>query len=211
MLQFHRLILFATESRIHPMTKTRLEAFSDGVLAIIITIMVLEIKIPHDTTFSALAGIAPTFISYLMSFVFVAIYWGNHHHLLHTVHRVNSWIIWSNNALLFTLSLIPFCTGWMGENHFDELPVACYGANLALCAIAFYFLQKAIIADNKKNERLLRTLKKQEKKGILSLALYLSAIPFAFYLPIVSAIFYVTTAILWIVPDKNIEEALRDE
>src|SRR5437667_10122327 len=127
------------------MTKSRLEAFSDGVLAIIITIMVLELKIPHGSELKDLAPVVNVFISYLLSFVFIGIYWGNHHHLLHTVHHVNSNIIWSNMHLLFWLSLVPFTTGWMGENHFDELPVAIYAINLLLCGIAYYILQKTIM------------------------------------------------------------------
>src|SRR4051812_14077686 len=123
------------------MTKSRLEAFSDGVIAIIITIMVLELKIPHGSTLNDLYALAPVFISYCLSFLFVGIYWGNHHHLLHTVHAVNSKIIWANMHLLFWLSLIPFATGWMGENHFAQLPVAIYGILLLLCGCAFYMLQ----------------------------------------------------------------------
>ena len=123
------------------MNKSRLEAFSDGVLAIIITIMVLELKVPHEVSWAALQPLLPVFISYLLSFIYIGIYWGNHHHLLHTVHHVNSKIIWSNLGLLFFLSLIPFSTGWMGENHFDKLPVALYAVNLLLSGISYYVLQ----------------------------------------------------------------------
>jgi uncharacterized membrane protein len=192
------------------MTKSRLEAFSDGVLAIIITIMVLELKIPHDPSLHALIELAPTFTSYLMSFVFVGIYWGNHHHLLHTVHKVNSKIIWGNMGLLFSLSLIPFSTGWMGENHFAQLPVAVYAINLLLSAITFYILQKAIMSHYTHSSKLIEALKKQEKKGTISLLLYIAAIPCAFFYPAISAILFVITSIMWIIPDKNIEEALNE-
>ena len=129
------------------MTKSRIEAFSDGVLAIIITIMVLELKIPQEASLKALEELIPVFISYVMSFVFIGIYWGNHHHLVHTVQRVKSSILWANLQLLFFLSLIPFSTGWMGENHFAHLPVAAYGVNLLFCAIAYYILQRWIMSD----------------------------------------------------------------
>src|SRR5205085_715313 len=150
------------------MTKTRLEAFSDGVLAIIITIMVLELKIPHGDALEDLQPLVNVFLSYLMSFVFIGIYWGNHHHLLHTVHHVNSKIIWANTHLLFWLSVIPFTTGWMGENHFGKMPVAVYGVNLLLCGIGFFILQKTIMAHYTHSTTLTEALKKQEKKGILS-------------------------------------------
>lgn len=192
------------------MTKSRLEAFSDGVIAIIITIMVLELKIPHEATLQALWGLAPVFVSYVLSFVYVGIYWGNHHHLLHTAHHVNSKLIWSNMGLLFFLSLIPFTTGWMGENHFDKIPVAAYAVNLLCCAVAFYILQISITSDLKQRTRLTEALKKQEKKGIISLVIYTVAIPCALFFPLVSALLFVLTAIMWVIPDKNIEHALRD-
>jgi uncharacterized membrane protein len=192
------------------MTKSRLESFSDGVLAILITIMVLELKIPREASLQALAGLLPVFISYIISFVFIGIYWGNHHHLMHTVHHVGSKIIWSNMGLLFCLSLIPFSTGWMGENHFDKLPVAGYAVNLLLCAIAYYILQNVIMSDHSHSTRLIEALKKQRKKGIISLVGYLVAIPCAFYYPIVSAFLFVAIAIVWVIPDKNIERALRE-
>lgn len=192
------------------MTKTRLETFSDGVLAIIITIMVLEIKVPHEATMSALLRLWPIFMSYLMSFVFLCIYWGNHHHLLHTVHQVNSNIIWSNMHLLFWLSLVPFTTGWMGENHFQELPVAFYAINLLLCAIAFYILQKTIMKHHIFPEKLAAAMKKQEKKGMVSLFLYIISIPSAFINPLISELIFAVVAIMWVIPDRNIERALRD-
>jgi uncharacterized membrane protein len=193
------------------MTKSRLEAFSDGVLAIIITIMVLELKIPHEATIHALSALWPTFLSYLLSFIFVGIYWGNHHHLLHTVHRVSSGIIWSNMGLLFMLSLIPFTTGWMGENHFANIPVAIYALNLLLCAIAFYFLQKTIMAQVPNDSSLVIALKKQEVKGFISVFFYIGAIIGALYYPLISGILIGFTAILWLIPDRNIEAALREE
>ncbi len=193
------------------MTKTRLEAFSDGVLAIIITIMVLELKVPHEASWHALAELAPVFVSYLLSFVFVGIYWGNHHHLLHTVHHVTTKIIWANMGLLFTLSLIPFSTAWMGENHFEKIPVAFYALNLLLCAVSFYFLQIAIMSHYTHSTKLIEALKKQEKKGFLSLILYISSFAAAFFYPLVSAALIVITAIIWIIPDPNIEKALEEK
>ena len=193
------------------MTRSRLEAFSDGVLAIIITIMVLELKIPHDASFSALSEVLPVFISYVLSFVFIGIYWGNHHHLLHTVHHMNTKIMWANLGLLFCLSLIPFSTGWMGENHFDKIPVAVYAMNLLLCAIAFYILQKVIIYHYTHSSKLIEALKKQDRKGMISLIIYLISVPIAFFYPIISALLFVIIAIMWIIPDKRIEQALKEE
>src|SRR4051812_20971625 len=192
------------------MTKTRLEAFSDGVLAIIVTIMVLEIKVPRESTMAALLSLWPVFMSYLLSFVFVCIYWGNHHHLLHTVHNVNGNIIWSNMHLLFWLSLIPFSTGWMGENHFQELPVALYAINLLLCAISYYILQKTIMKYHAFTEKLAEAMKKQEKKGMASLFLYIISVASAFYNPLISEAIFVVVSIMWVIPDRNIERALRD-
>lgn len=192
------------------MTKSRLEAFSDGVIAIIITIMVLELKVPEDTTLAALAKLAPVFISYILSFVFVGIYWVNHHHTMHTVHHVTGAIMWSNMGLLFSLSLIPFTTGWMGEHHFDEVPVAVYGTNLLLCSIAFYFFQLTIRKHHTHDTALILALKKQEKKGIVSMILYLCAIPFAFFYPIASAVIHGMVAFWWLLPNRSIERALRE-
>jgi uncharacterized membrane protein len=192
------------------MTKNRLEAFSDGVLAIIITIMVLELKIPHGDTLEDLQPLINKFLSYLMSFVFIGIYWGNHHHLLHTVHNVNSKIIWANTHLLFWLSVIPFTTGWMGENHFGKIPVAIYGVNLLLCGFAFFILQKVIMSHYTHSTKLIEALKKQEKKGILSTWMYALSIACAFFYPFLSAVLIVGVAVLWLIPDKNIERALKD-
>lgn len=193
------------------MTKARLEAFSDGVLAIIITIMVLELKVPHEPGLHALMELVPVFISYVLSFVFVGIYWGNHHHLLHTIHHMSSKIIWANMGLLFFLSLIPFSTAWMGENHFHKIPVALYAVNLLLCAIAFYILQKTIMSHYTKTSKLIEALKKQEKKGIISLLIYIISIPCAFLYPLISALLFVIVSIMWIIPDKNIEQALKEK
>lgn len=192
------------------MTKTRLEAFSDGVLAIIITIMVLELKIPHGDELSDLLPLINVFISYLMSFVYIGIYWGNHHHLLHTAQHVNSKIIWANMHLLFWLSLVPFSTGWMGENHFGKITLAVYGVNLLGCAIAYYILQLVIMSNYTYNTKLIEALKKQQKKGMLSLVGYLLTIVFAFFYPIVSITLMVIIAVLWIIPDKNIERAMKE-
>jgi uncharacterized membrane protein len=191
------------------MNKSRIEAFSDGVIAIIITIMVLELKIPHDHTYHALLGLLPVFVSYILSFVFIGIYWGNHHHLMHTVHHVNSGIIWSNLALLFALSLIPFTTGWMGENDFARLPVAVYAMNLLLCAVTYYILQTVIMKHHTYASQMAEALKKQEKKGITSLILYVVSIIAAFIYPLVSGIIFVTIAVMWVIPDKNIERAIQ--
>jgi len=192
------------------MTKNRLEAFSDGVLAIIITIMVLELHIPDKASFLALLKLYPIFLSYILSFVFIAIYWVNHHHLLHTVHHVNSKIMWANMALLFSLSLIPFTTGWMGHNHFDKVPVALYAINLLLCAIAFYILQKTIMSHYTHSTKLIEALKRQDKKGIISLIVYFISIPCALLYPLISATLFVFIAIIWIRPDKKIELALKE-
>ena len=192
------------------MNKTRLEAFSDGVIAIIITIMVLELKVPHEATLQALYELASTFLCYILSFIFVGIYWGNHHHLLHTVHHVNSGIIWANMGLLFSLSLIPFSTAWMGENHFDKIPVAAYAVNLLLCAISYTILQKTIMSHYSHSTKLIEALKKQEQKGLVSLTLYIIALATAFFYPIISTLLFVTVAVLWVVPDKNIEKAMKE-
>ena len=192
------------------MTKARLEAFSDGVMAIIITIMVLELKIPHDASLQSLMALSSVFVSYLMSFIYVAIYWGNHHHLLHTLHHVNAKIIWANMSLLFFLSIIPFTTGWMGENHFASIPVCAYAVNLLLCAMSFYFLQVSIVAQYKEETALSKALQKQMIKGYVSLATYLISIVCALFSPTISYILIIGTAVLWVVPDKNIERALKE-
>ena len=187
-----------------------MEAFSDGVFAIIITIMVLELKVPHEASLEALVKLLPTFISYIMSFVYIGIYWGNHHLLLHTVRQVNSKIIWANMGLLFFLSLIPFSTAWMGENHFDRIPVAAYAVNLFLAGNAFYILQSVIMAHYTHSSALIEALKKQQKKGILSTFIYTASIPCAFYYPEVSFFCFVLVAVMWLIPDKHIERALKE-
>ncbi len=192
------------------MTKTRLEAFSDGVLAIVITIMVLELKVPHGDTLPDLVPLLPVFFSYVLSFSFLAIYWGNHHHLLHTVNHVNSRILWANIHLLFWLSLIPFATAWMGENAFGKTTVAVYGTLLLVCGIAYYILQTAIARHHPMSEKLEHAMKKQSRKGIISQACYFISIPAAFIHEWISAALFVAVALMWIVPDRNIENALKD-
>jgi len=193
------------------MTTTRLEAFSDGVLAIIITIMVLEIKVPHDTSWNALFELLPVFNSYVLSFIFVGIYWGNHHHLLHTIKHVSWKIIWSNLHLLFWLSLIPFATGWMGENHFAQNTVVTYGILLICCAIAFTILQMIIQNEHPKSPQLDIAFQKLKTKGLLSLGGYSSGVGLAFVNTTISLLLFTAVAILWLIPDRNIEKAIPRE
>jgi TMEM175 potassium channel family protein len=191
------------------MHKGRLEAFSDGVLAVIITIMVLEMKVPHDATAVALQGLWPVFLSYLLSFVYVGIYWNNHHHMLHATQKVTGGVLWANLHLLFWLSLIPFTTGWMGENHFATLPTALYGLVLLLSALAYYLLQQCIIATNGPDSALAVALKRDgDWKGKASPLIYLVAIPLAFVSPWISGALYVAVALMWLVPDRRIERRL---
>lgn len=192
------------------MTKSRMEAFSDGVFAIIITIMVLELKRPHEATWEALSVLVPVLSGYTMSFVFVGIYWVNHHHLLHTLPRVSGGTMWSNFTLLFFLSLVPFTTGWMGETHFGPVPVFLYAANLLLCAASYYLLQQVIMRTWRHETALREALKKQERKGMISLALYLAALAAALISPAVSALCFVIVSVIWVVPDRNIEKALSE-
>ncbi|MBK1882789.1 DUF1211 domain-containing protein [Luteolibacter pohnpeiensis] len=192
------------------MKTSRLEAFSDGVIAIIITIMVLEMKIPHGTTLAELKPLTGTFLSYVLSFIYVGIYWNNHHHLFHVTKRVTGGILWANLHLLFWLSLFPFVTGWMGENHFTALPVALYGFVLLMASIAYWVLQSTISRDTKAGE-LLRSALGKDFKGKLSPLLYLCAIGFAFLQPWVSAFLYVATALMWLIPDRRYERALEVE
>ncbi len=193
------------------MNKNRLEAFSDGVLAIIITIMVLEIKVPEGTAWSDLLKLMPVFISYVFSFVYIGIYWGNHHHLLHSVKQVSSGIILSNLNLLFWLSLIPFATGWMGENHFAPNTVAAYGTILLLSGFAFFILMKAVERNSHDIEALREAFAILDKKGIASTVGYFISIPLAYVSPIISAALYIIISIMWLIPDKNIEKALKGE
>ncbi len=190
------------------MGKSRLEAFSDGVIAIIITIMVLELKVPHDPSFDGLVKLAPVFLSYVLSFVYVAIYWNNHHHLLHLTHRVSGGILWANLHLLFWLSLVPFVTGWMGENHFAALPVALYGFVLLMAGVGFRILQLAIVAAQGDNSPLAKALG-ADIKGHASLTAYLIAIPCAFVSTWIAGALYITVALMWLVPDKRFERAVR--
>lgn len=192
------------------MNKTRLEAFSDGVIAIIITIMVLELNVPHGTDWEAIKPLLPVLGSYLMSFVYIAIYWGNHHHLLHTVHHVNGKIMWANAHLLFWLSLVPFTTAWMGENNFAPITVATYSALFLICGGAFNILQISITDQQQNNPALVEALEKTGKKGLISFALYAAAIPLAFLHAGISGFILVAVAVMWIIPDKNIEKALKD-
>jgi uncharacterized membrane protein len=191
------------------MTKGRLEAFSDGVIAIIITIMVLELKVPHGADWAVLAKLLPVFESYVLSFLYVAIYWNNHHHLMHTCHRVDALILWANMHLLFSLSLIPFATGWMGENNFAKAPTALYGVALFMPALAYYLLQKAIIRSHGAEGALAKALG-SDIKGKISPVLYLAAIALAFVAPWASHAIYVVVALMWLIPDQRIEKAIEE-
>ena len=189
------------------MTKVRLEAFSDGVIAIIITIMVLEMHAPHEPTLAALGPLWPVIISYVMSFVYLGIYWNNHHHMLHLTRSVTGGILWANLHLLFWLSLTPFTTAWMGETHFAAVPTAVYGAVLLACAISYYVLQLTIIRSQGPNSVLAAAVG-QDKKGKLSPVLYLLAIFAAFVHPGISGALYATVALIWLIPDTRIERVL---
>jgi uncharacterized membrane protein len=189
------------------MKTSRLEAFSDGVLAIIITIMVLELKVPHAVELAALKPVMPVFLSYVLSFVYVGIYWNNHHHLFQATEQVSGGILWANLHLLFWLSLFPFTTGWMGENGFASMPTAVYGFDLLMAAIAYEILQRAIIVKQGRDSLLARAVGK-DWKGQLSPALYLAAIPLAFINRWLASALYVLVALLWLIPDPRIERKL---
>ncbi len=191
------------------MGKDRLAAFSDGVIAIIITIMVLELKVPHGANWAALFGVLPNFLSYVLSFIYLAIYWNNHHHLLHTVARVDGLILWANSFLLFWLSLIPAATAWMGENLLAPVPTAVYGVVLLMPAIAYYLLQKAIIRKQGAHSVLAGALG-ADVKGKLSPIFYIAGIALAFVSPLLSILMYVLVAVMWLIPDRRIENALRE-
>ncbi len=191
------------------MPTNRLEAFSDGVIAIIITIMVLELKVPHGASFAALQPLLPVFLTYLLSFIYLGIYWNNHHHLLHCAPRVNGAIMWANLHLLFWLSLFPFVTGWMGENHFAVLPTAVYGAVLLLAAIAYYILQSLILAQVDPRSALAASFR-HDLKGKLSPVLYAAGIGASFFLPWLAAGIYVFVALMWLIPDRRIERTARE-
>ena len=191
------------------MTKGRLEAFSDGVIAIIITIMVLEMKVPHGEDLAALKPLIPVLLSYVLSFVFVGIYWNNHHHMLHASQRVNGPVLWANLHLLFWLSLVPFVTGWMGENHFARVPVALYGVVLLMCAIAYTILVRRLIALHGADSNLARAIG-SDRKGNISIALYASGIPLAFASEWIALGLYVTGSAMWFIPDRRIEKTLKE-
>jgi uncharacterized membrane protein len=191
------------------MSKNRLEAFSDGVIAILITIMVLELKIPHGADFAALRPMLPVFLAYVLSYVLLGIYWNNHHHMLHATRHVDGAILWANLHLLFWLSLIPFATAWMGDNHFAPLPTAIYGAILFFCAIAYTILQNTIIRRHGMTAEVAKALVR-DVKGKISLLLYLTAIPLAFVHPGLSGGLYVVVALIWLVPDRRIEDTLQE-
>ncbi len=190
------------------MTKNRLEAFSDGVIAVIITIMVLEMKAPRGTDLVALAPLAPVFASYVLSFVFIGVYWNNHHHLLHAANHVTGRILWANLHLLFWLSLVPFATGWMGENDFAAVPVAAYGVVQLMAGFAFFLLAQSLIRTHGRDSALARAIGR-DLKGKGSLAIYLVAVPLSLLNPAVAFALYVLVAVVWFVPDRRIERAIR--
>jgi uncharacterized membrane protein len=192
------------------MGKNRLEAFSDGVIAIIITIMVLEMKVPHGENLADLKPLVPVFLSYVLSFVYVGIYWNNHHHMLHACQRATGPILWANLHLLFWLSLFPFATGWLGENHFAAVPAALYGVVLLMAGVAYFVLQQMIIA-SQGPESLLKKAVRDDRKGKLSLVLYVLAIALAFASHWISLGIYVLVALAWLVPDKRIEHVLASD
>jgi len=190
------------------MTKGRLEAFTDGVIAILITIMVLELKVPEGTDWGSLRHLIPVFLTYVLSWIFLGIYWNNHHHLFHACDRINGKVLWANLHLLFWLSLVPFTTGWMGENHFAALPTAVYGFVLLMAAIAYTILQNLLVAHHGPGSRLAEALG-GDTKGKLSLVLYLCAIPLAFVNEWIADALYVAVALIWLVPDPRIEAGLK--
>jgi uncharacterized membrane protein len=190
------------------MSKNRLEAFSDGVIAILITIMILELKVPHGADRAALEPLFPVFLTYVMSFVFLGIYWNNHHHMLHAADRINGKVLWANQHLLFWLSLVPFVTAWMGESHFAPLPTAAYGVVLLLSAVAYTILQVTLVAQRGANEKLAAALG-SDLKGKVSLGLYSAAIPLAFVKSWIAGVLYAIVALIWLVPDRRIESQLE--
>jgi uncharacterized membrane protein len=192
------------------MTKGRMEAFSDGVLAVIITVMVLEMKPPRGMRLMALQPLLPVFFSYVLSFLYIGIYWNNHHHLLHAAQHVTGGILWANLHLLFWLSLTPFASAWMGENHLAPWPVALYGVLLLFAAIAYFLLTKALIARHGKDSTLALSIG-SDRKGRISLAVYVAAVPLAFVQPLISCACYFIVAVMWLLPDQRIEKTLRKE
>ena len=192
------------------MNKTRLEAFSDAVIAIIMTIMVLELKIPHGDDLNSLKPLLPVILAYVLSFVYLGIYWNNHHHMLQATQKVSGKILWANINLLFWLSLVPFATGWMGENHFASLPTAIYGFFLLMAAVSYAILQSAIVRHHKGENELLARAVGKDLKGKISLVFYVVAIGMAFVQENISHILYVVVALMWIVPDRRIEKTIAD-
>ena len=190
------------------MEKNRLEAFSDGVLAIIITLMVLEMKVPRGSDLQVLKPVLPVFLTYVLSFIYIGIYWNNHHHLIKAAHKVSGGIMWANLHLLFWLSLFPFVTGWMGENHFTAVPSALYGAVLLFAAIAYYILQNRILASEGCDSRLARSIGR-DLKGKLSPILYATGITVSWFEPWIAGSIYTFVALMWLVPDRRIERALE--
>lgn len=191
------------------MNKNRLEAFSDAVIAIIITIMVLEFKVPHGSDLEALRPLLPVFLSYVLSFIYLGIYWNNHHHMLQATRKVNGKILWANLNLLFWLSLFPFATAWMGENHFAPIPAAVYGAILFLAAVSYTILQTAIVRHETEENSLLAAAVGNDLKGKLSMVIYVVAVPMAFVSVWVSIALYIAVAIVWIIPDRRIERKIE--
>ncbi|WP_445717416.1 TMEM175 family protein [Flavobacterium sp.] len=191
------------------MNKNRLEAFSDGVLAIIITIMVMEFKVPNDTTFEAVIKLSHKFLSYILSFIYVGIYWNNHHHLIHSLKKVNGKILWANLHLLFWLSLIPFATAWIGEHHFASFPMMLYGIVLLMNALAYFILQKLILIDHGKDSALAIAIGK-DYKGKASVILYIIAVLTTKYYVVISGVIYILVALIWLIPDKRIEKIFNE-
>lgn len=189
------------------MGKGRLEAFSDGVIAVIITIMVLELKAPHGSEPTQLLELLPIFLTYVLSFIYVGIYWVNHHHFFHLIHKVSGGLLWANLHLLFWLSLVPFTTAWMGENHFTTWPVAVYGFNLLMSAVAYTILTQAALAVSGPDSEIAKAIG-HDKKGKISLACYIASIPLAFVWPVASCALFALVALIWFVPDKRIERVL---
>jgi uncharacterized membrane protein len=193
------------------MGKNRLEAFSDGVIAILITIMVLELKVPHGADLAALAPLWPVFLSYVLSFLYLGIYWNNHHHLLHAVHEISGPVLWANLHLLFWLSLIPFVTGWMGENHFATVPVAAYGIVLFMCAVAYSVLVRFLISHHGRENKPLAEAIGSDRKGRWSLVLYMVGVALSYLQPWLGFAVYLGVALIWFIPDRRIEDRLTHE
>jgi uncharacterized membrane protein len=193
------------------MTKSRLEAFSDGVIAIIITIMVLELKTPADASWESLVQVRSVFLSYVLSFVGVAIYWINHHHLIQAVHKVNASLLWANINLLFWLSLVPFVTSWMGETHFDPIQVMMYALVCNLCGIAYFLILLSLKSSHRHQSATLSIIEAQSKKGAISAGIYFIAFWVAWFYPMVSLVLFILVALMWVIPDRRIEATLKNQ